>query len=905
MSGEIDSLDTFEWLIPVADAPTQGVALPHALELDHLLWRGFHDRVLPRLRALLDRGPPVEQAAAGWVLGRWDACQQDIESAHKAIMTFHAYPEGARTITHPGPFLLAVDLCLARREQHEGRLILEKGVAKFGETPDFSLARFLLARADGRSASKLASILREPYAKAGLTPLILGAGDAPLFDRIQPEAAPPRVVPDGKLPLVSVIVPVFNASKVLPHALHGLLEQTWPAMEIIVVDDGSSDESVAAARAIAARNARLRVVELGKNEGAYPARNRGFAEARGTFVTVHDADDWSHPQKIEMQARALLDDPALKASVSHWVRASNDLEMTRWRMEDGWVHRNLSSLMLRTALRDELGFWDRTRANADTEYYYRIIHAHGLGAIREVYPGIPLAFGRTQEESLTSNSATHLRTQLHGVRHDYMEAAHDWHRRAARPSDLYLPLHPRQRPFQVPAEIAVGDPDSAPSEFDVLHSSGLLDEEWYQLAYPDVLQAGIGATRHYLTSGAVENRDPGPRFSTSGYRVVQRLGPSENPLSHYLREGEGSEAQPLPTFEGKRAAAQRGKRVLVFAHTSGATLFGAERSFLDMIARLARDGLVPVVVMPSLQNPDYLEQLLEIAAVVEVLPQSWRNGLHPPHQVTVNAIIALIRKHQACEVHVNTLTLEAPLLAARAEGVPGVVYVRELPLEDSALCRTLGMGPNALRQKLLDQADHFIMPSEVVSDWLGCRDRCTVRPNSVDETLFDLPFKPGRILKVGMISSNITKKGIGDFVSAARMIAAMGPAIRFLLIGPQTPDLQGLNPLPPNVQTIDYAPSPAEAIAQVDVVASLSHFAESFGRTVVEAMAAGRPVICYDRGAPPSLVVSGETGIVVPADSVTGVTDAVLALDVARLQLSRISRAARRRAREIQDQALA
>ena len=65
-----------------------------------------------------------------------------------------------------------------------------------------------------------------------------------------------------------------------------------------------------------------------------------------------------------------------------------------------------------------------------------------------------------------------------------------------------------------------------------------------------------------------------------------------------------------------------------------------------------------------------------------------------------------------------------------------------------------------------------------------------------------------------------------------------------------------------------------------------------------------RPVICYDRGAPPSLVVSGQTGLVVPADSIEGVADAVLALDTARLQLDKMSLAARRRAREIQDKAL-
>ena len=93
-------------------------------------------------------------------------------------------------------------------------------------------------------------------------------------------------------------------------------------------------------------------------------------------------------------------------------------------------------------------------------------------------------------------------------------------------------------------------------------------------------------------------------------------------------------------------------------------------------------------------------------------------------------------------------------------------------------------------------------------------------------------------------------------------------------------------------------------MAQVDVIASLSHFAESFGRTVVEAMAAGRPVVCYDRGAPPSLVIDGETGIVAPADCVASVADVVLALDVARRQLHRMSRTARQRARAIQEQAL-
>lgn len=897
--------DSFDWLQPDPNlAPRQHV--PHyALELDNILWRGMHDRVLPRLRALLNRGPPVERAAAGWALARWELDQQNIQRAFEAIRTFHAHPKGANAILHPGPYLLAVQLSLACNDADFAREVLKKAVARFGETPDFAFARLVLAKATGASTGDISAILQELYAGSSLTPVTLARGDGVLFDRLQADPAPKPQVPHEELPLVSVIVPVFNASEVLPVALRGLQAQSWRNLEIIIVDDGSSDKSVAVSQAAAARDPRIRVVALEHNQGTYPTRNKGFAEARGAFVTVHDADDWSHPQKIELQARALMRDPDLKATISHWVRAGNDLEMTYWRIEQAWIYPNVSSMMLRASLRDELGYWDRTRVNADTEYYYRIVRLHGPGSIGEVAPGVPLAFGRTLPDSLTSRSATHLRTQFCGVRRAYMEAAHCWHARATRAEELYLPQHPATRPFRAPSDIAVDTQNPPTTDFDVLTASELLDEEWYLLANPDVMQSDLGAVRHYLTAGARENRDPGPRFSTGGYRRAEGLGENENPLLHFLRKGREQGADCLPAFKGKlHPATPTASRVLVFAHSSGEALFGAERSLLDVVKRLARGGLCPIVVLPAIRSESYLDRLLEIGMGVETLPQTWRNGLHSPSHNTVEAACALIRKHRPIEVHVNTIVLEAPLIAARAEGVESVVYVREMPAEDQALCRSLGMGAEALRRQLLDQADRFIMPSQVVADWLGCPERCTVRPNAVDEALFELPFAPGSVLKVALISSNILKKGIRDAVEAARIVAASGWPVHFLLIGPKTSDLHTLNPLPPNVALRDYAATPVEAVAQADIILSLSHFAESFGRTVVEAMAAGRPVICYDRGAPPSLVISGKTGIVVPADSPKGVAEAVLALNVARLQLAKMSHLARVRAREIQDQAL-
>lgn len=898
--------DSFDWLEAGAGSSSGNSAPVHAFELDWMLWRGFHHRALPRLEAMLERAPPQERAAAGWVLARWHLAQEDFGKAHRAILVFGDYPEAAKIILHQGPTLLGVQICCACGDVSGAQSILQAGIKRFGPIPDIVLAEMVLAKARGASDAALSEILKNLHREAGLACVSLATGTSARFDRLEANPTHNNPEPARGVPLVSVIIPVFNGEEVLPTALRSLRMQSWSNLEIIVVDDGSTDQTVMIAQAEAVRDPRIKLFTSASNQGAYAARNLGFCKATGDFITVHDADDWSHPQKIELQVRALLDDNALQASVSHWARVSNDLEMTAWRIDQGWVYRNVSSLMVRASQRDQLGYWDRAKVNADTEYYYRIIHSFGAQAIQEVLPGVPLAFGRTLPASLTTEGTTHLRTQFSGLRNDYMEAAHIWHWSAKEVKDLYLSQHPPVRPFRAPVEIAIDKEMPPKNDYDLLKASDLLDEEWYLLSNPDVMQSDLGAARHYLVSGAAENRDPGPLFSTGGYRRANGLDPSENPLLHWLKRPQDEAGECLPTFKGKLwEPSPNTQHVLVFAHTSGETLFGAERSLLDVISRLGREGLQPVVVLPSMRNADYLNKLLDISAAVEALPQAWRNSLNPPCEKTIQAAQQLIQKYQPVEVHVNTLVLEAPLIAARAEGVPSLVYVRELPAEDRALCRSLQLGAGTLRMNLLTQADQFIVPSQIVADWLGCSSRCTIRPNAVDEELFELPFAPGPVLKIALISSNTAKKGIKDAIDAARIVAETGWPVHFLLIGPKTADLDRLHPLPPNVGLRSYTASPAEAVMQADIILSLSHFSESFGRTVVEAMAAGRPVICYDRGAPPSLVVSGQTGFVVPADSPQSVANAVLALDAARLQLNRMSIAARKRAREIQSQALA
>lgn len=106
--------------------------------------------------------------------------------------------------------------------------------------------------------------------------------------------------------LVSVVIPCFNGARWLAAALDSALAQTWPEVEVIVVDDGSTDDSVDLARSFVGRDRPVTVL-TGPNQGPSAARNRGIAAARGAHVQLLDADDLLLPRKIELCLAARRD----------------------------------------------------------------------------------------------------------------------------------------------------------------------------------------------------------------------------------------------------------------------------------------------------------------------------------------------------------------------------------------------------------------------------------------------------------------------------------------------------------------------------------------------------------------------------------------------------------------------
>ncbi|HEY3756455.1 MAG TPA: glycosyltransferase family A protein [Opitutaceae bacterium] len=186
--------------------------------------------------------------------------------------------------------------------------------------------------------------------------------------------------------LVSILVPCFNAEAWLDATLASASAQTWPNLEIIVVDDGSTDGSLAAARRWESRG-RVRVLAQ-PNRGASAARNAALAASRGEWIQFLDADDLLAPDKIARQLDPAPDPHC--AQGARWGRFVDDPAQTRFAEEIlcrdadpvSWIVDKLehhammhpAAWLISRTLADRAGPWDeRLTLDDDGEYFCRVV----------------------------------------------------------------------------------------------------------------------------------------------------------------------------------------------------------------------------------------------------------------------------------------------------------------------------------------------------------------------------------------------------------------------------------------------------------------------------------------------------------------------------------------------------
>lgn len=111
-------------------------------------------------------------------------------------------------------------------------------------------------------------------------------------------------------PLVSVLVPVYNAAPFLPQCFDSLLSQTLHDVQVVCVDDASTDSSLSVLRDYSQRDARVEVIHLDKNVGLAKARNAALEQARGQYVCMVDADDWLSADALQQAVDVFAAHPA-------------------------------------------------------------------------------------------------------------------------------------------------------------------------------------------------------------------------------------------------------------------------------------------------------------------------------------------------------------------------------------------------------------------------------------------------------------------------------------------------------------------------------------------------------------------------------------------------------------------
>jgi glycosyltransferase involved in cell wall biosynthesis len=229
--------------------------------------------------------------------------------------------------------------------------------------------------------------------------------------------------PPASSELVTVIVPAYNASLTIGATLDSIRAQTHTNLEVLVIDDGSTDDTAEVVLRYASMDRRIRLIRQA-NEGVAAARNRGIAEARAEYLAPIDADDLWRPEKIERQLQALriggprvglvycwfalIDEKSRIVSLRHRPVDEGDVLA---RMCLGNVVGNGSSALIRRSVALEVGGYDsslrarQAQGCEDLKFHLQIAARYHFAVVKDHLTGY-----RRTRRSMSSDAAQMMRS---------------------------------------------------------------------------------------------------------------------------------------------------------------------------------------------------------------------------------------------------------------------------------------------------------------------------------------------------------------------------------------------------------------------------------------------------------------------------------------------------------------
>lgn len=440
---------------------------------DNLYSLGLREKALTQLETILHETNDIYfKRLAAWELVLWYANLETEEGAEKALQYINDAKSGESDITELRRKKIVEAECLARIDRKtEARELLNEHLETENH-PDLYLA---LANLEDNVNERLA-YLNRVYRMFNLNPVTFSSFDAASYNNLRMGEKSESFMNDIK---VSVILPAYNAGEGLRVAVESILEQTWSNLELIIVDDCSVDNTLAIAKEYAAKDERVIVKQNKQNSGPYVARNVALQLATGDFVTVNDADDWSHEDKIKIQAEHLINNPEIIANTSSHARFTEDLFFYRRGTPGRYMFPNMSSTMFRREpVVEKLGHWDSVRFSADGEFKRRLIRIFGEQAFVDLQTG-PLSLPRQATVSLTSGSPFGYSGFFMGARKEYVESFEHYYQIS---ESLYYPFPLEQRLFPAPEPMWPSREDKLDGkrQFDVVLLADFRKNDYYE-----------------------------------------------------------------------------------------------------------------------------------------------------------------------------------------------------------------------------------------------------------------------------------------------------------------------------------------------------------------------------------------------------------------------------------------
>lgn len=653
--------------------------------------------------------------------------------------------------------------------------------------------------------------------------------------------------PSKREPLVSVVMTAYDSESYIASAIDSILAQNYSNLELIVVDDNSSDGTFELLLEYAARDPRVRPFKSLVNHGTYWSKNFGMTKARGELITFQDSDDTSDPDRLLLQVQAMRWNPGAIASMVDYERRNEAGELVLNR--GAKQRRCFPSLMVRAdTVLPKIGFFDSVRTSADQEYLHRLRVVFGSDTVVELRQ--PLYFALVREGSLTTSGGGEVNLgpnaddsadgHLSEGRRRYVQSFQDWHRGiVSRSADPYMPFPLSVRPFAVAPELGIdsGRRQEAPVRGALLRSA---------MGEDAAVGTEIGELWE-LVDGARPDAEPSRDVD------VRLLATGTNDFKFTV--------EPMPGIEGERAAGLATECIV-----------GIERPEDAAANARARGGKLDVVLMSDFRFSGGTTQS-NAAEIVAQHRQGLKTGLiqaaspvlkrNHPINPRIQGLVDEGAAHFIADGQVprcKLLVIRHPTVLERpASELPRVqadrvvVIVNQAPADehtgrvfyDMAACQARAkqiygsegtwypIGPLVRKAVAgLPGAEHL-----AESDWHNIID--------TEEWRTERHGFVGERPTIGRHSRDSADKWPGD---PATLLAAYpdDPAFSVRILGGAESARKVLGRIPTNWEVLDFGSmAPRDFLASVDFFVYFHHpsLVEAFGRTILEALATGTPAI--------------------------------------------------------------